>query len=96
MIMKNKRLIVIVLISIAPLLIPSIAMQLTDEVNWTLFDFIIAGALLIGTGLIGELAIRKINKTKYRIAVCVALLIVLLLIWAELAVGIFGTPIGGQ
>ncbi len=95
-IMQNKRLIIIVLTSVIILLIPLIAMQFTDEVNWTLFDFIIAGALLLGTGLMCELAIRKINKIKYRIAICLALLVVLLLIWVELAVGIFGTPFSGQ
>ena len=95
-IMQNKRLIIIVLTSVIILLIPLIAMQFTDEVNWTLFDFIIAGALLLGTGLMCELAIRKINKIKYRIAICLALLVLLLLIWAELAVGIFGTPFSGQ
>ena len=95
-IMQNKRLIIIVLTSVIILLIPLIAMQFTDEVNWSLFDFIIAGALLLGTGLMCELAIRKINKIKYRIAICLALLVVLLLVWAELAVGIFGTPFSGQ
>jgi hypothetical protein len=43
-----------------------------------------------------ELVVRKIKKIKLRIAVCVALIAVLLLIWAELAVGIFGTPFGGH
>ena len=94
--MQNKRLISIVLISAILLLIPLIAMQFTDEVNWTLLDFFIAGAILFGTGLMCELAIRKINKIKYRIAICVALLVFLLLIWAELAVGILGTPLSGQ
>ncbi len=96
MIMKNKRLIIIVLTIAILLLIPLTAMQFTDEVNWTLFDFVVAGTLLLGTGLMCELAIRKINKIKYRIAICVALLVALLLIWAELAVGIFGTPFSGQ
>ena len=94
--MQNKRLIIIVLTSVIILLIPLIAMQFTDDVNWTLSDFFIAGALLLGIGLMCELALRKINNTKYRITICVALLVVLLLIWAELAVGIFGTPFGGQ
>ncbi len=95
-IMQNKRLIIIVLTSVIILLIPLIAMQFTDEVNWSLFDFIIAGALLLGIGLMCELAIRKVDKIKYRIAICLALLVLLLLIWAELAVGIFGTPFSGQ
>ena len=71
-------------------------MQFTDKVNWTLFDFVIAGTLLLGTGLLCELVIRKINKIKYRIATCVVRLVVLLFIWAELAVGVFGTPLSRQ
>ena len=96
MITKNKRLIGIMITAALLLLIPLIAMQFTNEVNWTLFDFVVAGALLLGTGLMCELAIRKIHKMKYRIAICVALLAVFLLIWAELAVGIFGTPFAGS
>ena len=94
--MQNKRLIIIVLTSAILLLIPLITMQFTDEVNWILIDFVVAGALLLGTGLMLEFVIRKVKKIEYRIAICVALLVVLLLIWAELAVGIFGTPLSGQ
>jgi len=94
--MQNKRLIIIGLTSAILLLIPLIAMLFTNEVNWTRFDFVVAGVLLLGTGLMCELIIRKVNKIKYRIAICVALLVVLLLIWAELAVGIFGTQLSGQ
>lgn len=94
--MKDKRLILFVLTSVILLFIPLIAMQFTDEVNWTLSDFVVAGAFLLGTGLMCELVIRKVKKIKYRIAVCVTLLVVLLLIFTELAVGIFGTPFSGQ
>ena len=78
------------------LLIPLIAMQFTAEVNWTPYDFVVAGFLLIGTGLIFDLVIRKIKNIKSRIAISLVLLIALLLIWAELAVGIFGTPLSGS
>lgn len=71
------------------LLIPFIAMQFTDEVNWALLDFVVAGVLLLGTGLLCELALRRVKKIKYRIAICATLLLAMLLIWAELAVGIF-------
>lgn len=94
--MKNKRVLYILLIVVILLLIPLIAMQFTDEVNWNLFDFIIAGTLLIGTGLIIQLVFWKTKKIKYRIIIVAALLIVFLLIWAELAVGIFGTPWSGH
>ena len=82
--------------SVIILFIPLIAMQFTDEVNWTLIDFVIAGGLLIGTGLICEFTLRKIKKTKYRIVIILSIIAVLLLIWAELAVGIFGSPFSGN
>ena len=96
MTMQNKRLIIIVFATALLLLIPLIAMQFTSEVNWTLSDFIVGGALLVGTGLVFDLILRKIKNINYRIFISIALLMVLLLIWAELAVGIFGTPIGGH
>ena len=95
MIMQNKRLIGIMITVVLLLFIPLIAMQFIDEVNWTLLDFVVAGVLLLATGLICELVIRKVNKIEHRIAICLTILTALLLIWAELAVGIFGTPFGG-
>ena len=95
MIMQNKRLIGIMITVVLLLLIPLIAMQFIDEVNWTLLDFVVASVLLLATGLICELVIRKVNKIEHRIAICLAILTTFLLIWAELAVGIFGTPLGG-
>lgn len=86
---QNKRLIIIVITIAFLLLIPLIAMKFTDEVNWTLFDFVIAAVLMLGTGLLCELVLRKVNKTSLRIGICVAILAIFLMIWAELAVGIF-------
>ncbi len=95
MIMKNKRLAGILLTVALLLLIPFIAMQFTDEVNWKLFDFVAMGFLLLGTGLMCELAIRKVKNTEHRLAICGTILAAFLLIWAELAVGIFGTAFAG-
>ena len=92
---SNKRLISILAGVTTLLFVPLIAMQLTDDVKWTLLDFIAAGILLLGAGLTLEYILRKV-QVKYRIVACIALFIVLLFIWAELAVGIFGTPFGGQ
>ncbi len=96
MIIQNKRLTGILLVVVILLLIPLIAMQFTEEVQWTLFDFVVAAVLLLGTGLMCELVMRKFKKTGHRIAICVVLLTVLFLIWLELGVGIFGTPLSGQ
>ncbi|MBK7560754.1 MAG: hypothetical protein IPQ06_08425 [Chitinophagaceae bacterium] len=93
---QKKRLIGILFTVALLLLIPLIAMQFTDEVKWTLPDFIVAGVLLLGTGLMCELVMRKVKKKGHRIAICLTLLTALLLIWIELAVGIFGTPLSGH
>ncbi|GAB4021570.1 hypothetical protein GCM10028808_66820 [Spirosoma migulaei] len=96
MAIKNQRLTGILLAVATLLLIPFIAMQFTNEVNWTLSDFVVAGVLLFGTGLLIELVLRTVTTAKHRIALCAVILVALLLIWIELAVGIFGSPIAGS
>jgi hypothetical protein len=78
------------------LLIPFVAMQFTAEVNWTVFDFVVAGTLLFGTALLCELVLRSVTSTKSRLMLCAVILLVLVLVWLELAVGIFGTPLAGS
>lgn len=73
------------------LLIPLIAMQFTEDVVWTLSDFIVAGSLLFGTGLIYKLITRTSGNLIYRVAIGVALFTGLFLVWVNLAVGIIGS-----
>ncbi|MEO6682189.1 MAG: hypothetical protein ABIN48_05130 [Ginsengibacter sp.] len=94
--MKNKRLIIILTAIAVLLTIPFIAMQFTDEVNWSPGDFVVMGILLFGTGFLCELVMRKVKSTKNKIFICGGILCLFLLIWAELAVGIFGTPFAGS
>lgn len=96
MITPNIRLFAILSTVAILLLIPFVAMQFTEEVNWSISDFIIAGVLLFGTGLVCELVLRLVKKLEYRLLICGAILLALLLIWIELAVGIFGTPFAGS
>lgn len=71
------------------LLIPLVAMLLTREVNWGPMDFVVAGALLFGTGCAWLFIVSRTTNVKYRLAGGAALLLVLSTIWAHLAVGIF-------
>ncbi|MEY8021676.1 hypothetical protein AB8P51_12650 [Muriicola sp. SD30] len=96
MISLDKRLGLILLGSVSLLLIPLIAMQFTAEVNWNLFDFIIGGILLLSVAFLGELAWRKLKNSPYRTLVLLGIFLVFALIWAELAVGIFGSPLAGS
>ena len=91
----NKRLFGILLGATILLFIP-IVLQLSigtgvdgQGFNWQLGDFVIIGFLLFSTALLCEFALRKIKETKIRILICGAILLVFLLIWADLAVGIF-------
>ena len=76
--------------------IPLIAMQFTDEVNWSFFDFIIMGLMLSITGLAIGMIIKKIKYYKYRNIFFTIIVFIFLLIWAELGVGLFGTPFAGN
>ena len=96
MILLNKRLIGILITIVLILLVPLIAMQFTNEVKWGVVDFIVMGGLLLGTGFTCELVMRKVKKFQHRVLLIAGILIVLFLIWAELAVGIFGTPFAGS
>ncbi|WP_285269343.1 hypothetical protein [Kaistella rhinocerotis] len=78
------------------LVLPLVAMQFTKEVNWTVSDFVIGGILLFGTAGIIDFVLRKVKSRRNRLILSVSVLLVLMLIWAELAVGLFGTPFAGS
>ncbi|SDF47888.1 hypothetical protein SAMN05428966_11628 [Massilia sp. PDC64] len=79
----------VLLATLAILLVPAVAMRFTDEVNWGPGDFLVGGALLAGTGLAYVLTKRRIAGRPGRLLLGVLLALGLLLVWAELAVGIF-------
>lgn len=91
-----KTPIMAVVVSLSLLLIPLIAMQFTNEVLWTASDFIILGILLSFVGL-GVSAAWRFGKKNYaRVLYVAAILFLFLLIWAELAVGVFNSPLAGS
>ncbi len=95
--MKNIRLPIILTTAAMLLLVPFTAMKLGVEgVKWTAFDFVAAAIMLFGAGIAIEIALRMVRKFEYRIAACVAILFALAVVWAELAVGIIGTPFAGS
>jgi len=79
----------VLLVTLAILLVPAVAMRFTHEVDWGAGDFLVGGALLAGTGLAYVLAKRRIAGRAGRLLVGGLLALGLLLAWAELAVGVF-------
>jgi peptidoglycan/LPS O-acetylase OafA/YrhL len=71
------------------LLVPAAGMLFGSEVKWGIGDFIAAGALLFGAGMAYVIASRKVRSTRQRALVAVGILMVLAVVWAELAVGLF-------
>jgi len=72
------------------LLVPLVAMQVSDEWNWTPRDFVFIGTILYGAVFTYELVARKAVTTAYRAAVGVAVVTAVLLLWVNGAVGIIG------
>ncbi|MEA1072607.1 hypothetical protein [Sphingomonas sp. LY160] len=73
------------------LLLPAVAMQFTDEVNWTASDFIFAAIVFGITGSLIEFMVRRSPNAAYRSGAVVAVLGLFLLVWLNAAVGLIGS-----
>lgn len=67
----------------------------TDQVNWSLLDFFIMGALLLALSVTIRLIRRSLPNPKKWVYI-LFVIVLFILIWAELGVGIFGSPIAGD
>ncbi|WP_293294239.1 hypothetical protein [Allomuricauda sp.] len=88
---------IFILFSIAVLLaVPFVAMQFSSEVNWSLYDFIGASILLSIIGFTIDFVLCKTRSRNKRSLILLAIFILFLLVWIELAVGLFNTPFAGN
>lgn len=93
---QKRNIIQITLGTALILLVVMIVNQFSDEVDWKTGDFIVMGILLMSAGLALEFIAKRMSTPSRRVAVAVAITITFLLVWAELAVGIFGSPFAGS
>ncbi len=91
--MKKKW---VVFLPLLLLLIPLIGTLVSNEVNWSFFDFIIMGILILSMSFGIQQVLKTTNNRMYRILIIGVILFLFLLVWAQLAVGIFDTPIAGN
>jgi len=80
----------VAVITLLILSIPLIAMQFTQEVDWSFMDFVIMGILIFSTGSMYVLLTRFTSNVIYRAAMGAAIGTTFLLVWANLAVGLIG------
>ncbi|MGE4218727.1 MAG: hypothetical protein AB7G39_04700 [Alphaproteobacteria bacterium] len=79
------------------LLLPAVAMQFTDEVDWRAGSFVLFGAMLAATAGAYEIAAYLARRpglrrggVAYRAGAALALVAAFVLVWMDLAVGIAG------
>lgn len=80
----------------ALLLIPFFGKILSSEVKWTALDFAVMAILLGGLALGIELALRVLNTKLQQLAAIGVVVLAFLLLYIELAVGIFNSPLAGH
>jgi len=64
-------------------------MWLTDEVNWTLLDFLAAGLWLLAVRMTVYHISQRVKSRPKRLMLFAGSLLLFLIIWIELAVGIW-------
>ena len=86
----------ILIICSSLLTIPLFFTVISDEFNWSFFDFIIMGFMMMVVGISFELVSRVIKNGKRKKLLYGLIILLFLLLWAELGVGIFNSPIAGD
>lgn len=83
-----RSIVLVLALTAAVLAVPLVAMQFTHDVAWKRADFAMAVVLLLGTGLIYELMVKRARHGLVRALGGVVLAATLVFVWLELAVGI--------
>lgn len=96
MITQKQKTITIYALPLVLLCIPLLGNLFSKEVNWSASDFLIAGALLFTAAFLINLVRNRVKKQSQKVMICIFILLALVLVWLELAVGIFGSPFAGS
>lgn len=82
-------------ITLAALTLPLVGTQLSDEVHWTPFDFIVGGTMFFTTGLAFSFLAKRCGSLSQKSAVGLALAATLLHVWVNGSVGMVGSETDG-
>lgn len=86
----NRLRVAVWMLAVALFLLPLVAMQFTAEVQWTGFDFLVWGVMLLVACGAYELVSRMSPSRHYRLGAGVAIVTGFLVFWANAAVGLVG------
>ncbi len=64
--------------------------------NWSSFDFVLAFVILFTLGFGLEYLVRTIQSRRLKWLAILGVILFFVLLWGELAVGIFNSPIAGD
>ncbi len=85
-----------IVICISLLVFPLFFKIILDDFNWSVFDFAVMGLMLIFVGIALELVSTLIKGVRKKEILYGLIILLFLLLWAELGVGIFNSPIAGD
>lgn len=88
--MSDRNIVRIVMVVVALLLVPLVAMQFSDQVAWGPFDFVVAGGLALCAIFAYELLRRRTGNLAYHAGAGAATAGAFFLVWVNLAVGMIG------
>lgn len=91
-----KQFVYLILAILGLLLLPLIGDLISSEVHWSLFDYSVMALLLTIMGLIAILVYNRFKNSELKFLYYVVIALIFVLIYIELAVGLFGSPIAGD
>jgi len=66
------------------------------QLTWTAGDYVVAALLLYGLAFALAQTWQRLPRSPWRVGLIALIVLAFLMVWAELAVGIFGTPLAGD
>ncbi|MDC0644431.1 hypothetical protein OAP32_02550 [Crocinitomicaceae bacterium] len=73
------------------LLIPLIGMLISDQIIWSIYDFILMGSMLLLVGFGIDRILKHVNAYTKRFIYISLIVLLFIFVWIELAVGVLNT-----
>ncbi|WP_449388493.1 hypothetical protein [Chryseobacterium lineare] len=96
MITKQQKTTIIFAVPALLLATAFFANLLMKDWNWSIFDFIVATVILFGTAFFVNLVALSNKAFITKVLISLVILMIVCLVWIELAVGIFGSFLAGS